>query len=240
MDHSFQPSLTDHTKCARCHYAELDHSDTATCEACGNTAKCDLFTDMLLCKECIDKEIIAINNYQTADKQQARYNNSIQSQLERVKHEIIERTDIFNANIPSLISISDAIDADDRIENKTFAKANAILDLFNHLKTVIFDANRVREQAINVQRAAQAELNLLSSKLRAEEREKLKLSDLNYKPAAPKLSKPKLIKKPKFDKAEIKKYAAELGIPEYNLQVMVVKRGCTVEEAAKILREMLT
>lgn len=239
MDHTFQPIYDNPTKCARCSYAELDHSDTATCEECGNTSRVDEWCGMLMCAECINKDKMALAEHQAPEKQEQRL--SLSAQLERAKHEIIERADVFNADIPSLVAIQDAIDIDDTIppEQKTFKKAEATLELFNHLKNVIFEINQTRDRAINVQRAAQQDLNQFASKLRIEEREKLKLSDLNYKPVSPKLSKPKAVRKPKFDKAEIKKYALELGVPEYNLQTMVIRRGCTVEEAAKILKEML-
>lgn len=251
MDHKYiQSMLSSDDKCGICKRPALDHSNNAICECCSNMGEMNLFTipnssvKMLMCPNCIEKEIkgqaeIKLN----AEKRINEHNLSMTARLEQVKHEILDRTDIFNAKIPSLIEIQSAIDSDDTIpsERKTFAKAEAILGLFNHLKSVIIEANKVKETATNVQRSAQSELNQLASQLRQEERDKLKLQDINYKPSPPKLaSKIRAPRASKVDMVEVNKYAAELQVPPTSLLVMIKKRGCSPTEAARILKEMLS
>jgi hypothetical protein len=244
MDHKYIQSMLTANQCGICKRPEIDHSDSATCECCSNTGEINIFTipnttvKMLMCASCIDKEIQGQELLRAnADKRVIESNLSMQARLEEVKHSIIERSDIFNAKLPSLIEICKSVDADETIENKTFRKAELISDLFHHLTGVITEANKVKDNAIGLQRATQAELNILASQLKIEEREKLKLQDINYKPAAPKLVR--ATRTPKFDKTELYKYASEMGIPPSTLQTMASKRKCSVAEAAKILKEML-
>lgn len=252
MDHKYIQSMFSPNTCGICKRAELDHTDTATCECCSNIGPMEIFTipnttvKMLMCPVCIEKEIVGQKELkENAENRIQESNLSMQQRLEQVKHEIIQQSDIFNAKIPSLIEIQASVDADDSIpaDQKTFAKARAILDLFNHLKSVIIEANKVRDTALNIQRASQSELNTLASQLRQEERDKLKLQDITYKLTVPRLIKtankvPRKIKV-KFDLDELNRYATELQVPSSAIATMATKRGCTVAEAATILKGML-
>ena len=96
-------------------------------------------------------------------------------------------------------------------------------------------------EAGNEQKAIQVYLNQLANTLRVEEREKIKLTDINYKPTATKITTPKPVKTSakKIDKVELRKYAAELGVSEFTLQMVVVSKNLTVEAAANILRRSI-
>ena len=91
----------------------------------------------------------------------------------------------------------------------------------------------------NQQKAIQVYLNNLANKLRAEEREKLKLADINYKPNVVKPVVKTVKTKSKLDKVELRKYAAELGVDEFTLQMLVVAKGLTIEKAAALLRSTM-
>jgi hypothetical protein len=253
MDHKYIQSMLTANQCGICRRQEIDHTSEAVCECCSNKAivnednphnnGLEIFTipgssiKMLMCAVCIDKEIQGQQEIKNNAESRVRESNlSMQARLEEVKHSIIERSDIFNAKLPSLIEICKSVDTDETVENKTFRKAELISDLFHHLTGVITEANKVKDNAIGLQRATQAELNILASQLKIEEREKLKLQDINYKPTAPKLVKTRV---PKFDKTELYKYASEMGIPPSTLQTMASKRKCSVKEAAEILKGML-
>jgi hypothetical protein len=254
MDHKYIASMLTANQCGICRRQEIDHTSEAVCECCSNKAivnednphnnGLEIFTipgssiKMLMCASCIDKEIQGQAEIKSNAESRVRESNlSMQAKLDEIKHTIIERSDIFNAKLPSLIEISNSVDTDETVTNKTFRKAELILDLFNHLKGVIIEANRVKDTATNLQRASQSELNQLASQLRQEERDRLKIADINYKPTAPKLVRAQ--RTPKFDKQELYKYATEMGIPPSTLQTMASKRKCSVAEAAKILKEML-
>ena len=239
MNHSFQSSLADSTKCARCKYPESDHGIT-TCEACSNTANCDIFTDMLLCSECIEKEIAAIKDHQSLDKQETRLvENELLIKSREIDSSIQTRMDLFNAATISIHELKQAIDSDNSIENKHFKLAEVLQERFNHFRDVIFEAKETQIKATNEQRAIQSYFNELSKKLREEERAKFKIQDINYQPSKPKLTKVKPITRKKFDKVELRKYASELGLPEMALQMIVVQKNVSVSEAADILRKAM-
>jgi hypothetical protein len=200
-----------------------------------------------MCKSCYDKEISLQAQNNTPEKQQERIdlaNNRMNVALQSAREvdaRILVRPDIFNAATVAIVELKQIIDSDGSIENKNFKLAEVLLERFEHFKTVIFEANETVVQATNNQKAIQIYLNQLANQLRAEEREKLKIQDINYKPKEVKPVKPRAIKtaKPKLDKAALRKYAAELGISEFMLQTIVVSRGVSVEQAADILRKSI-
>ena len=58
MNHSFiKGSIVNGTaKCAKCQYDEMSHTAYAQCEACPNKGQCEIINNLLLCKECYEKE----------------------------------------------------------------------------------------------------------------------------------------------------------------------------------------
>jgi hypothetical protein len=160
-----------------------------------------------------------------------------------IDNSIQVRTDIFNAATESIINIKKAIDEDASITNKPYALAETLKNRFEHFKTVIFEAQETIVQAGNEQKAIQTYLNTLANKLHAEEREKLKIADINYRPQVVKPVKPAAIKtsgtKAKFNKAELQKFATELGVSAFTLQMICTQKGITPEQAANILRKSI-
>lgn len=241
MNHSFTP-IIGINKCAICTYDERAHSDLAQCDCCPNIGPVQIYSTMLMCETCIarEKEHESRSDERlTLHKIRENALNRAIAEARQINDSILVRTDIFNTETTSITNLKKVIDEDASISNKPYALAEELLRQFNHFKQVIFERNQEIVEANNKQKAIQVYLNSLANQLRTEEREKLKIQDINYKPAAP--VKPRLIKtgRGKFDKIELRKYATELGIGEFILQAFVVQKGITVEQAANILRQSI-
>lgn len=205
---------------------------------------------MWLCPSCLDKETKAQAENMKPENQERRVAEmnatlSINSMLDRAKqidNSITVRTDVFNAATVAIVDVFKSIDADASVENKPLAKAQFMLERFNHFKTVIFELNEKVVEATTQQRAYQQQLNVIANQLRQEERDRLKLADINYKPSTPKISKPRAtsekISKPKFDKAELKRVAAEMNITEFTLQMVCTSKNMSPVEAGAFLKKM--
>lgn len=164
--------------------------------------------------------------------------NSVLRDAAAIDSKVEVRADLFNAATKSIIELKAAIDTDPTITNKPYALAEALKTRFEHHKTVVFELNQKLVEQGNQQKAIQIYLNTLANQLRAEEREKLKISDISYKPAPPKApAKPKAVTtKKKIDKKELREAASRLGVSEFTLQMIVVQRGISVADAENVLK----
>jgi hypothetical protein len=217
---------------------------------CEVTENLRSYAGMIVCESCYQKEMDAQKELKaTAEQRVAAQNDAVKTNAlnkalaasQSIDSAVTVRSDIFNAATVSITDLKAAIDNDSTIVNKPYALAEELTKRFEHFQKVVFDANEQIIQATNNQKAIQTYLNTLANTLRAEEREKLKIQDINYKPNAVKPVKPAAIKtaKKKLDKVELRKYASELGISEFTLQMMVVSGGLTVEQAANKLRKSI-
>lgn len=235
MNHSFTPSQIDSTKCNLCKRGVIDHTDMATCECCSNIGKMEVFMTMLMCPECVAKEkALQIERKNGEDTR-------VSSLLERAKtidYSIQVKEDIFNAETISIAEIKKAIDEDGNIPNKTYTLAESVLDRINHFQTVIFEKQAEITEEGNKQRAAQSYLNQLVSQLRIEEREKLKLKDLSYKPTETKTKVKKIETKKGFDKHELVKWANSVDIPLAAFQMVCVAKNMNPEQAAEHFKKI--
>lgn len=221
------------------------------CEACDSV---DVsikihYGNMWFCDECWKKELeaqaenmspenvaIRLNELEKRNTEKDKMNETLR-QAQMIDNSIQVKTDLFNAATVSIIELKNSIDSDDTVTNKPYTLAKELMDRFTHFKSTIFELNQRIIEAGNQQKAIQVYLNQLANTLRVEEREKLKIADISYKPTATKISSPKPIKvSTKLNKVELRKYAAELGISEFTLQMIVVQKGITVDAAAKMLR----
>ena len=227
-------------------------SKKGECEVCDKkdvTITCH-YGNMWFCDECWATEEASQASI-TAEQKQVRvekFNESVESKVidasRVIDNSIQVRTDLFNAATTAIVDLKKAIDENPEIANKPYALAEELTTRFNHFKQVVFDAQQQIMEAGNHQKAIQVYLNQLANSLRAEEREKLKIADINYKPATVKptvkrVSTSQTKKSTKLDKAELRKFAAELGVSEFTLQMVVVSKGITVEAAANILRRSI-
>lgn len=227
----------------------------AECEACNNSGIVILeetgkeknilvrINGLYLCSDCEKLEKKAIEEkHMSPEMQQVRVDKArdILEMSRKIDTSLQVRTDLFNAETISITELKNAIETDDSIDNKRFALATTLQERIAHFQELIREKQNELVDATTKQRATQSYLNQLANSLRSEEREKLKLSDINYRPPVTiKSVKPTTIKRKAIDKAELKKYAAELNISEFTLQMIVVQKNCTVEEAANMLRKSI-
>lgn len=248
MNHPFLPSHTSADICGRCKFPRIAHTNEAECEACGNKAPVEIrYGNMLMCATCWSKEMELKNSPITAGSpitNEKAYNMQTQmlEEAKRIDHAIEVRSDIFNATTTSIMDIKKLIDENPEITNKPFTLAEQLLDRLTHFRKVGFELSEQLVENNNQQRAIQQYLNTLSNQLRAEEREKIKLKDINYNPSAIKPRAPKSISttgttpKKKLDKSLVKKYATELGISEFMLHTVAIGKGGDVEAAYKTIK----
>lgn len=241
MNHSFTLSVGDN-KCAKCHRLEIDHTDFATCETCSFIGNCELFSfvpsmiPMLMCQTCIEKD----KNHMSSENQASRLSQFKLETAKQIDNSIKLRSDIFNAETVSIVELKRLIDDDQSILNKHFHLAQLVTDRMNGYKKAIFEKNEELVELSNKQQSTQVYLNELSNKLRLDEREQLKLKDINYKPNPTKISKPKGQTVRRFDKTEIRKYALLVGVPEAVLQMVCVAKNMTPEQAMHQLKSAMT
>lgn len=238
MDHPFQPSITDSSKCIKCKRDTISHTDLATCETCDNIGSVKLLGDIACCSDCYNKEIQATIDYQSPDKQAERLENSQLLRAKSIDAQVQLISDIFNAETVAIVDIKDIIDKDPSITNKPYALASMLTERYLHFKKAIFEMDEKKIELHNKQRAIHTYLNNLANQLRVEEREKLKISDINYQPSAPKLTTSRVTPKKKaFDKVELAKYAGEAGLPLATFQMLCVQRNLSPEMMAKVFLE---
>lgn len=223
---------------------QIVKSKMGDCETCTNSGieiKC-WFGNMYQCADCHAKDVA----HNSPEAQQARGETYKQEQKTLQEARAIDsgiqvRTDLFNAATVAIVDIKNTIDNDETITNKPFALASELKNRFEHFKTVVFELNEKLVEAGNQQKAIQVYLNNLANQLRAEEREKLKIADINYKPSVVKSPTVRTIKttgttNKKATKADIKKAATELGIPEFTLASFVLMNGGNLEAAVNKLK----
>lgn len=240
LDHPFTPSFTDTTKCARpnCGFAKEKHGKFAVCDACINVGVLTVCNKMALCRECVSREVTAtLPSVPVADLvPSSPLVNTVLQMSKDIDNSIKVSSDLFNAPTVAIVELKDAIDKDDSIpaDKKHFKLAEVLLERFNTHKAAIFAMQQKIVAEHSNQRAIQQYLNNLAHKLQAEEREKLKISDINYKPEVvkeikPKVTKPKAVK---FTDKEIKAICAQLNVPEFHVRSTMMAQQCTLLEAA--------
>ena len=228
MKHPFAASQLDKTKCAQCKRDLFAHLNKATCESCGsNTGPCDLFDDILMCEKCE-------NEYQTNMKNSIKeVETELSSVLERAKQldsNIRVSGDYFNAQTIATNDVKRAILEDNNIpeDKKMYVFSKFIAERFEHMQTIINDADQKKHEATMAQLSLAKDARALGNDFRAEFREKLRLSDANYAPIKP-LPAPK-VKKVAIDPFERMAMNYQINMAHKNIQI-------TLEEARETLRK---
>ena len=120
MNHSFQSSQLNGNVCNVCKRPELEHTDNAQCECCPNVGPCELYIDILMCKECYEKEM----KLQTESR--ANTEQRVLEQAFLIDQSIKIQTDLFNAKTVAIQKLKEAIDNDPSITEKHFALAKVL------------------------------------------------------------------------------------------------------------------
>ncbi len=231
MNHPFNPQPTEPGLCADCKRPMIDHTDRATCEVCGTSGEMILTSSrILMCMECDYKDI----RVRTPAELQNR-SVEVRRRWHEVDAAIKISTDIFNAKTIAIHEVKKAIDEDPSVptDQKHFTLAKLLETRYDKLLQVIFEANQTKVEAENEQRAIQTFYNDLGKKLRADEREKIRLKDATYKPIEKVVvdKTPKAPKIKKVDLNEVRTACLKAGIPDAVSVIMVL---CTAKKTTDI------
>lgn len=237
LDHKPTPSFTDANICGRCQYPADKHGKEAVCDACDNIGVLSICNKMALCRECVAKEIASsLPSIPVADLTPSQVlNNTVLQMSKDIDSSIRVSSDLFNAGTVPIIELKNAIDKDDSIpaDKKTYRLAEVLLERFNQHKKAIFDYQEKIVAEHTDQKAIQKYLNNMASQLQTEEREKLKIADINYKPEVIKEIKPKVVKPKaeKFTNAEVKAACKQFGVDEFMVRMTMTAQQCSLLEA---------
>lgn len=199
MNHPFTKSQLDETICARCKRGPVAHTEFARCESCNARCKCDLVNNILLCPDCFEKELEVSSEPKVKETKEA-YPNGAPEPIKRIEKERFPEInkftvsepladlpqngdEFFNAEVISHIELRKRIMADDSIEQSRkhyFYVEQLTLRQKRWQEVLLVEAIGVIKQLRSENAAMQRDINLAISGLRTEEREKLKLRDVNY------------------------------------------------------------
>ena len=210
------------------------------CDACPKT-DVDVFevvgSKMRLCGVCYQAEVKAIEDAKWIDKTLATA-RVIDSKLEL-------KQDIFNTEATAFSELRKAIQQNELIpaDKKDETLFQLVEERIKKYTEVIF----AEEQATMVKRNERAswsqQIKAYAETLRADQRERLKKYDINYKSAPitkkEKTTKPvKPAKKP-FDKVACAEAAKKYGVPMNMIQMLCTQKNISIEDAAKEMVAML-
>lgn len=210
------------------------------CEACERVdMKLTLVTpgNILMCEFClaINAEAVERNKHAVQVIEDSRKKDA----------QIELKQDLFNAGTTSFVELQAAIVANSEIpaERKNYAIMEEVAARIELLNTAIFADEAALLAKKNERHALLVNAQNVAAKLHEKEREKFKQYDVNYKPQAPKSTKPKAIvqKKPAkaFSMSELKAAAAKYNVPLARVQQIAVARNISAEDAAKELATAL-
>lgn len=201
-----------------------------------------------MCPSCHAKEIELTTKSEAEAEARVDSSRELSNRLleesRRIDSQIKLKEDIFNSNTMAIVELEKAINADETVTDKTFTLCQELQNRYDNLSRVIFDARVMVEDAGNQQRAIQAYWNTKANQLRAEQREALKLKDINYVPDSIKVVKARAksaAKGPKkgFKLSEYKEASAKYGIPMELIRSRTINKNETPEQAAKALLETM-
>jgi len=239
MKHDFNSDTSEpFTRCTVCGFHEIDHTDRATCETCGNSGNCDIIVaGMLQCEDCIAKDA------ELAVEMQGHIRGPLADRTKKEIEKNIDQTirisqDIFNAKLAPIHELKLAIDADESIpeDKKHLTLAQTLETRYNHLSTVLFEIKEKSKEYSTEQVAIQQYYNELRKKLKAEEQALIKLKDINYNPTPPKVVKPRApkISKP-YTKQQLILAAAASKLPMERIATICISRNVTPMDAVAII-----
>lgn len=239
MDHTFIKPTSGEDSCTRCKYTEIQHSKTeAVCECCTNVGEVERrYGNMLMCDTCWNKEQAISKEHMSPENQQKRLNEYLE-RSRKIDEQVKVKTDLFNAATIAAVELKAAIQQDDNIPvaEKDFTYARTCFERFTHFQKVVFEERQALLKNEEAMRMWQVQTRMMAAQLSAELREQFKQADLTYQPVAPKSIKPAATKVgKKFDAEDVRNMAAKYNVPMAAVQMLVVARKITPEEAAKSL-----
>ena len=278
MNHQFMPNPNDTLKCIECAYPESKHGNDAVCDCCDKTGNLEPFllgnSQALLTRDCMEREKallerdIAIADTIRASGVQRfgvphngedrvlQYNSIVRpyekliGEARKLDDQLHLSSDVFTAKTVPIEELRKAIWDNPDIPNdkKFFEFVAECKRRISKLQIVIFDLDKQKIEAYSEQKAWHVAMNDYANKLRADEREALKIQDITYDVKMPKPITPRAIKA-KLPDANSKKLLREataalnkeLGteIPEFAVQGTMVSKNWTIEQAINHLRRTI-
>jgi hypothetical protein len=184
MKHSYNANING--LCSVCARSEVDHSDSALCDACANIGPCELIGTLLLCASCQAREPQSIDQQSIDPQVKARAERIAQLRTKFMK-EVTTNFNFFTSNVTAIVDIESAVLA---AGGTQYDVCNLIEERLTKQRAIMIDARIGAEVDTKY-------LNSMVPQLRAEEREKFKQFDISYKPnaalpVAPSVSKPRM------------------------------------------------
>jgi hypothetical protein len=265
MKHTFKPGAVSLTECKTCQRDIVAHSDFARCEVCKKfPTSVNLIGDYLMCPMCEESERIAKDDASNQRKQDrienvesARY-AAPDAQLQKMAKDTAIETistiggdgnpltdlpmdgnEFFNAETLSLVAVEKRVYADETIPNdkKAFEYARQSQERHKHLQHTLVEAIGLLKEVRSRLSASQRNLNVLVDKLRADEKAKLKIVDINYAPVpAPKKVKARMTQKDKVIEDMARTiYAPQLSDAKRNASGYVIWDELSPEQRTECL-----
>lgn len=217
------------------------------CEACENEVeKLTTYKTMQFCDTCLAKEKDAEKVLAEQAEDRVRESREIvvrELTLRKLSpDEVIQsRPDYFNAEAQSHIDLMKEIEADATIDNKYYAIAQRMKIRLEHLQSKLMEVREHELRLASEERAVHVTLNHLANKLREEEKERLKLQDINYKPSQV-VVKPKKEKgpaKPSVSNNELTEKCNAEKVPAAVIKVLMERNKYSIERAITEYRTMI-
>ena len=269
-----QPTLD---KCIECGYPESKHGDNAVCDCCDKTGNLQHFmlngSQALLTRDCLEREKAILEaeinspegrrkmaEFQSPANQEQRLQNykavvdpydKLIGEARKIDEQLHLSSDIFTAKTIPIEELRKAIWANAEIpqDKKFFEYVAECKRRITHLQSVIFDLDKQKIEAYSEQKAWHVAMNDYANKLRTEEREQLKINDINYDVKMPKPVTPRAIKVKTGsaeDKKRLRQAVAELnaeligsgkdGISESVVAMIMVAKNWDLEKAIGMFR----
>jgi hypothetical protein len=213
MNHKFVAIAGSFTICSKCSRDIVAHSDFATCEVCKKSpTKVDLFEDYLMCAGCIASENEAKIENRSIPKELpepiARVENEFKANgngKDKRDFSLVDLptngTEFFNAETEAHVKLFEKIKNDNDIkpEDKWMFYVDQLQKRRSHLQAVLKEAVDILTETRSRLSSADRDINLVASKLRQDEKAKLKIADISYKPPTP----PKKVTAPTTEKNKV-------------------------------------
>lgn len=214
----------------------------AECGVCHQEKLCTPFAvNLFMCESCREKQRMYEETLLTTETDRIAATEAIYN-ARNLDSRIKISTDIFNAKTVAIHKIKEEIDANPVYVNKHFELAKFLNERFQILSTVIFEKSKEIVEGESEQRAIQIYYNELGKRLREEERNSLRIKDLQYKPLEPvKVLKPKKEKVAikTYDAALIKEAALKFGVLENIVRIFCIQKNIEPMEAAELVKKVL-
>ena len=213
MDHKFVALAGSFTVCSKCSKDIVAHSEFATCEVCKKTpTTVTIVNDYLMCPQCKQNEIDALVENRSIIRDVPEPIQKLEQEFKANGNGKDKRdfslvdlptngTEFFNAETEAHVKLFEKIKADKEIkeEDKWMFYVDQLQKRRNQLQAVLKEAVDILTETRSRLSSADRDINLVASKLRQDEKAKLKIADISYKPTAP----PKKVTAPTTEKNKV-------------------------------------